>query len=86
MYRSFSSISRVVAIIVALNGIPVAAQSQLSPDIQNQIDKIAADALASSGVPSASVAVVKNLAGLPVHKVWSPHHFSAECRANRLMS
>src|SRR3982750_1571569 len=34
--------------------------SQLSPEMQARIDKAATDALASTGVPSASVAVVKD--------------------------
>jgi D-alanyl-D-alanine carboxypeptidase len=36
------------------------AQAQLSSDVQQKIDKVAADALARTGVPSASVAVVKD--------------------------
>jgi D-alanyl-D-alanine carboxypeptidase len=36
------------------------AQNTLPPDIATKIDKIAADTLAASGVPSASVAVVKD--------------------------
>ena len=32
---------------------PASAQSSLSPDLQQKIDKIAADALLKSGVPSA---------------------------------
>jgi len=36
------------------------AQTQLSSDLRSQIDKLATDALAKSGVPSASVAVVTN--------------------------
>jgi D-alanyl-D-alanine carboxypeptidase len=36
------------------------AQAQLGSTLQNQIDQIAADALAKTGVPSASVAVVKD--------------------------
>ena len=36
------------------------AQSSLSPDLQQQIDKLAADALVKSGVPSASLAIVKD--------------------------
>ena len=39
---------------------PASAQSSLSPDLQQKIDKIAADALLKSGVPSASLAVVKD--------------------------
>ncbi len=36
------------------------AQTQLSPELRQRIDKVAEDALASTGVPSASVAVVKD--------------------------
>jgi D-alanyl-D-alanine carboxypeptidase len=36
------------------------AQSSLSPDLQQKIDKLAADALVKSGVPSASLAIVKD--------------------------
>jgi D-alanyl-D-alanine carboxypeptidase len=36
------------------------AQSQLAPDLQQKIDKAATDALAKTGVPSASVAIVKD--------------------------
>ena len=36
------------------------AQNSLSPELSSKIDKIAADTLASSGVPSASVVVVKD--------------------------
>ena len=39
---------------------PASAQSSLSPDLQQKIDKIAADALVKTGVPSASLAVVKD--------------------------
>jgi D-alanyl-D-alanine carboxypeptidase len=44
---------------IALAG-AAAAQNTLSPEMSAAIDKIAADSLASSGVPSASVAVVKD--------------------------
>jgi D-alanyl-D-alanine carboxypeptidase len=37
---------------------PSVAQAQLSPDLRQKIDKIATDTLSSSGVPSASVAIV----------------------------
>jgi D-alanyl-D-alanine carboxypeptidase len=37
-----------------------AAQTQLSPDLRDRIDKISAGVLAKTGVPSASVAVVKD--------------------------
>src|SRR5262249_51465482 len=36
------------------------ASAQLSPDLQQKIDKLAQDALAGTGVPSASLVVVKN--------------------------
>lgn len=36
------------------------AQAQLSPELKTKIDKLAADSLAKSGVPSASVAIVKD--------------------------
>ncbi len=36
------------------------AQTQLSPELQQNIDKLASETLAKSGVPSASVAVVKD--------------------------
>jgi len=36
------------------------AQTQLAPDLINQIDKVANDTLARTGVPSASVAIVKD--------------------------
>jgi len=39
---------------------PASAQFPLSPDLQQKIDKIAADALVKTGVPSASLAVVKD--------------------------
>src|SRR6476659_1225381 len=44
---------------IALAG-AAAAQNTLSPEMSAAIDKIAADSLAGSGVPSASVAVVKD--------------------------
>ena len=36
------------------------AQADLSPELRGKIDKLASDALARSGVPSASIAVVKD--------------------------
>ncbi len=39
---------------------PVIAQTQLSADLRERIDKLATDTLAKSGVPSASVAIVKD--------------------------
>ena len=39
---------------------PASAQFSLSPDLQQKIDKLAADALVKTGVPSASLAIVKD--------------------------
>jgi D-alanyl-D-alanine carboxypeptidase len=39
---------------------PSVAQAQFSADLRQKIDKIATDTLSSSGVPSASIAVVQN--------------------------
>ncbi|HST53498.1 MAG TPA: serine hydrolase domain-containing protein [Pyrinomonadaceae bacterium] len=53
-----------LALAVVLSSIAfaarAAAQTQLSPDLRDRIDKISADVLAKSGVPSASVALVKD--------------------------
>ena len=40
--------------------LPATAQTQLSVDVQQKIDKLAADVLAKTGTPSVSVAVVKD--------------------------
>ena len=53
----FSVYAIVVCIVLAG---AASAQSQISPDVAAKIDKVAADALAKTGVPSASVAVVKD--------------------------
>ncbi len=45
---------------IAFSAVLSSGQNQLSPEVASQIDKIAVDALASSGVPSASVVVVKD--------------------------
>jgi CubicO group peptidase (beta-lactamase class C family) len=47
-------------IILAFATSHATAQSQLSPELRNKIDKLATDGLAKTGVPSASVAVVKD--------------------------
>jgi len=47
-----------LAIILVFLASQTLAQTQLSADLREKIDKIAADALAKSGVPSASLAVV----------------------------
>ena len=52
--------SLVIAIIL-LSALSVAnAQGDLSPELRSKIDKLATDVLASSGVPSASIAVVRD--------------------------
>jgi CubicO group peptidase (beta-lactamase class C family) len=54
-------IHRVIAlaflVFLAVSG---SAQSQLSPDLIEKIDKVATDTLAKTGVPSASIAIVKD--------------------------
>ncbi len=47
-------------IILAFSGLNSLAQTQLSPDLIEKIDKVANDVLARTGVPSASVAIVKD--------------------------
>ena len=47
-------------VIVSFSSLPIRGQNTLSPELTAKIDKIAADSLAASGVPSASVAVVKD--------------------------
>src|SRR5205807_2255420 len=47
-----------VAVAFAISSAP--AQNRLSPELQEKIDKLAVDTLAKTGVPSASVAVVKD--------------------------
>src|SRR5260370_24214944 len=57
LLQSFS-----VAVILAFAIIPARAQDRvigLPPDLQEKIDKLATDTLARTGVPSASVAIVK---------------------------
>jgi hypothetical protein len=49
----------VLIIAVILFGIHANAQ-ELSPELRGKIDKLATDALAQTGVPSASIAVVKD--------------------------
>jgi D-alanyl-D-alanine carboxypeptidase len=49
-----------VVVILAFSITSTKAQAQLSSDLQQKIDKLAAETLAKSGVPSASVAIVKN--------------------------
>lgn len=49
-----------ILIILVVAAFPATAQTQLSPDLREKIDKLATAALAKTGVPSASVAIVKN--------------------------
>ena len=54
-------LSRLVLIIVLiLLSLTLASAQELSPELRGKIDKLANDALARSGVPSASIAVVKD--------------------------
>jgi D-alanyl-D-alanine carboxypeptidase len=48
------------ALLAAASQTSRARQSQLPPDLREKIDKLAADTLAGTGVPSASVAVVRD--------------------------
>ncbi len=59
MPQSYLSLHRLAILIILAFATPP-AQAQLSPDLREKIDNLAADALAKTGVPSASVAVVKN--------------------------
>jgi D-alanyl-D-alanine carboxypeptidase len=52
--------SLALVVILAFAIFPASAQTQLAPDLREKIDKLAAAALSKTGVPSASVAVVKN--------------------------
>src|SRR5215470_16029062 len=55
---SLSRLLLIIAVILlSLSG--VKAQAELSPELRGRIDKLATDALAQSGVPSASIAVVR---------------------------
>ena len=57
---SFILRSLIAIVILACAASFVAAQSQLSPELREKIDKLAADTLTKTGVPSASVVVVKD--------------------------
>jgi D-alanyl-D-alanine carboxypeptidase len=60
--RRFNLLLQSLALVIALicAALPAFAQSQLSSETQAAIDKLATDTLAKTGVPSASVAVVKD--------------------------
>src|SRR5713226_1522861 len=61
MRRSYLLLqSFAILIILAFAIIPATAQTQLSADLAEKIDKVANDALAKTGVPSASIAIVKD--------------------------
>jgi D-alanyl-D-alanine carboxypeptidase len=49
-----------ILVLLTLASFLASAQTQLSPELREKIDKLANQALAKSGVPSASVAVVTN--------------------------
>jgi len=53
-------ISALLGLLVVCPGHLANAQELLSPKLQQDIDKVATDALAKTGAPSASIAVVKN--------------------------
>ncbi len=59
--------------ILLLSLSPARAQSSLSPDLQQKIDAIAADALTKTGVPSASVAVVQDAHIVYLHTYGDAH-------------
>lgn len=56
LYSAF----RLATLILACSCARVNAQTQLPTEMQKKIDKVASDALAKTGVPSASVAVVRD--------------------------
>jgi D-alanyl-D-alanine carboxypeptidase len=61
MHSTTEVVMKLFHILVLLLAPCVAnAQAQLPPDMQQKIDKVATEALAKTGVPSASVAVVKD--------------------------
>jgi D-alanyl-D-alanine carboxypeptidase len=60
MRRSRLAAHCFAALIITCVALPAFAQAELPTDLRDKIDKIAQDALTKTGVPSASVAVVKN--------------------------
>ena len=60
--RRHRSLLQCFALIIFLSSLTLtaSAQEQLSPEIGEKIDKLATDVLARTGVPSASVAIVKD--------------------------
>ena len=57
--RSFSHFIAVV-LLSLFSSSYVNAQGDLSPELRDKIDKLSTEALAQSGVPSASIAVVRD--------------------------
>ncbi|HEY8188082.1 MAG TPA: serine hydrolase domain-containing protein, partial [Pyrinomonadaceae bacterium] len=49
-----------LALLTAQRGTTATAQAQAQPELRDKIDNLAADALAKSGVPSASIAIVRD--------------------------
>src|SRR5260370_39834005 len=61
VYRRRLVIHCLVSILLLVSlSLSASAQDQLSPEIREKIDKLATDVLARTGVPSASVAIVKD--------------------------
>src|SRR5258706_4294528 len=52
--------SLLFVLILAVAGLTASAQTQLPADLIDKIDKVATDTLARTGVPSASIAIVKD--------------------------
>ncbi len=60
MTRNMCNRAMSVALAVLLACVIVEAQTALGPDLRNNIDNLAQQVLAKTGVPSASVAIVRN--------------------------
>lgn len=58
--RGFLPHFLIIAVIILSLSFDATAQTDLSPELRGKIDKLANDALAKSGVPSASIAVVRD--------------------------
>jgi D-alanyl-D-alanine carboxypeptidase len=60
--RPFRFLVHTFAAVIVLSflALPSTAQTQLSPDLIEKIDKVANDTLEKTGVPSASIAIVKD--------------------------
>jgi len=56
--RLLQSLASIIILVAA--SLSAVAQAQLPPDLREKVDKLASEALAKSGVPSASVAVVRD--------------------------